>query len=232
MVRIALLAIAAFTLFAVAGAQRQAEAGALPSNVMGDADCSSQVNARDALWDLLYQSDRLINGLACQTNGNVICGDGINMDDVIALLNYSAGLTQDVPSGCPPIGVDAVHSTVDKGTDTIQGTFSFNLDDGTQVGSGGDLFWEIESDVPLVTRLHASGGIARIESFLAFSNISYAQIIGAEWGTGPIEVADLHVGDIFAVRTSEGNYSKIQIASLAHDLEIQWVTFSPDPPAP
>ncbi len=234
MARFALVLIATIALLAALplDGNNNAEAGALPSNITGDADCSSSVNARDAFWDLTYYADRLYSGLACQTNGNVICGDEINLDDVIAILKYSGGLVANLPAGCPPMGVDAAHETVDKGDDPIPGSYIFNLDDGTSSQAEGDIYWHVESNPPLVAALEPWNGskIGRIDSFLAFSDISYSQLVGAEFTTDAWDTSQIPAGTVLAVQTSQGNYAKVKITALAQTLQVQWVTWSPPPP--
>ena len=36
-------------------------------------------------------------------------------------------------------------------------------------------------------------------------------------------------GDVFAVRTAEGNYAKVLVVAYGYNMEIQWVTYAPPP---
>lgn len=231
MIRITLLVVAATLLLAgslALGSGDRAEAGAPPSNIPGDADCSQSVTARDALYDALYSADQVVNGLACQTNGNVICGDGINLDDALAILEYSAGLVPELPAGCPDIGQDAVHGTASSGTATIHGTYLFDLDAGLESPTPGtDIHWSVETKTPLDAALDSGPPMALLHTSLNFDDISYSQVVGAEWSDSPIHMSQFPVDGAIAVQTTDGNYAKIEIVNLAYDLEIRWVTYSP-----
>ncbi len=70
---------------------------------MGDVDCSSGVNALDALL-LLSTLAKLQPPAACIGAGDVNCDGGLNAVDALLILRYAAGLPLTLPLGCPPIG--------------------------------------------------------------------------------------------------------------------------------
>ena len=39
----------------------------------------------------------------------------------------------------------------------------------------------------------------------------------------------LVAGDVFAVLTNKGNYAKVKVVTYGYDLQIQWVTYKPNP---
>ena len=228
---LAIVAAAALVSVFVHDNGQSARAGALPSNIPGDATCSGGVNAVDALYNVLYEQ-RLQVGLACQTNGNVICGDEINLTDAMAIINYAAGLTPNLPPNCPPIGVDAAHGTVSGGSTTIHGTHLFDIDAGVEdPPSGTDFHWSIQENDPLDASLAPYPGakIALINTFLSFEDVSYSQVVLAEFSGEPIRNTSLFDNTIVAVKTTDGNYAKMKLVDVIYDMPIQWVTYSPAP---
>ncbi len=136
-------------------------------------------------------------------------------------------------------------NVVSSGTVTLQGTYCFNLDSGTQAVTGQtctrgfDVWWDIENLPPAVPNMLAQVvplGTATIVNLGAvdFNSITLANLESLTYGTTPIDgnsdnTNQLVTGDVFAVHTRGGNYAKVLVTSYGYDLGIQWVTMSPSP---
>jgi hypothetical protein len=141
--------------------------------------------------------------------------------------------------------------TVSSGTAVIPGTWSFDFDKGSvgnfQVDTGVvDVFWEqvtgTERQMTPITSSflsrfglsldpNHSAGITNL-GFVDFSSITADFLQGLAYGSAPVNGNDdasnlLLQGDVFAVRTSDGNYSKVQVLSYGYDLQVLWVTYAP-----
>lgn len=235
MIRIAILAVVAAV--ALAGTlafegRDSAQAGPLPSNIPGDPTCSGTADAYDVLYDVFYVAGIPVS-LACFTNGNVICGNDLNLDDAMEILKYDAGLLTQLPSGCPPIGVDAAHGTISSGSATIHGTYAFDIDAGVEgPGSGADFQWSIDAINPLDASLipYAGAEIAIIYTTFGFEQITYSQIALAAFSDQPIRNTAFFNNLVLAVKTTNGNYAKMKLVDVLYDMPVEWVTYSP--PAP
>lgn len=123
---------------------------------------------------------------------------------------------------------------ISSGTAIIPGTFSFDFDAGT-VGNfasdpGMDVFWEQITSSQRQMAPRSSAGIVNL-GVVDFSTITAAFLQGLTYGTSPINGNDdasnqLVLGDIFAVRTSAGNYAKVKVLTYGYNLEVQWVTLA------
>ena len=124
---------------------------------------------------------------------------------------------------------------VNQGTTVLKGTFTFDLDTGVQggVGPGQDIWWDQQTTV---ARQMVPQGTARIVNVgsVDFNGLTADALQLATYGTTPINGSNnasnkLVTGDVFAVLTNQGNYSKVKVVSYGYDMTIQWVTYKLDP---
>ena len=142
----------------------------------------------------------------------------------------------------------ACGATVSSGTATLNGTYCFNFDSGTQSATGlpaatgqscpgFDVWWETESPMPNMQAQMVPQGTATIVNLGAvnFSSVTLAYLQSLTYGTTPIDGNNdntnlLVTGDVFAVHINGGNYAKVLVTSYGYNLGIQWVTMSTPPP--
>jgi hypothetical protein len=135
---------------------------------------------------------------------------------------------------------------VSQGTATLKVKLPFDLDAGVQSvpgGPGADILWvhmmtgggtgpgNIEW-VRLMTPQN-SAGIINLGA-VDFSSLTAANLQTLAYATTPIVGTDdatnkLVTGDVFAVRTTNGNYAKVLVVTYGQALLIQWVTYAPPP---
>jgi len=126
-------------------------------------------------------------------------------------------------------------TVVSSGTTILKGTFLFDLDTGTQGGEGpgNDIWWEQET---AVARQMTPVNSARI---LNLGSVNYAALTAAglqnlPYATTPIPGNDnatnkLVAGDVFAVKTTQGNFAKVLVDAYGYDLTITWTTYQLQP---
>src|SRR6516165_5589334 len=126
-------------------------------------------------------------------------------------------------------------TVVSSGTTVLQGTYTFDLDTGTEGGASGaaDIWWEQETAVARQMVPQNGAGIVNL-GIIAFTALSSAALPSLAYGSTPIPGSNdstnqLVNGDVFAVRTTSGNYAKVLVQSYGYDLTIQWITYQPDP---
>jgi hypothetical protein len=130
-------------------------------------------------------------------------------------------------------------SVVSSGTATIPGTYLFDFDTGTVSPTGTgivppyDVFWHQQTST--IRSMDPVNG-ARIVNLgiISFSSITHGELMGLSYGTAPIPANDdatnkLVNGDVFAVRTTSGNYAKVKVVSYGYNIQIQWVTYHINP---
>jgi hypothetical protein len=124
---------------------------------------------------------------------------------------------------------------VSQGTATLKGTFLFDLDTGTEslpgapVGNNWDLFWDQHTAV--VRSMDPRGGATLVNlGVVPFASITANSLQPLAYGTTPIPgnndpTNKLVNGDVFAVKTNSGNFSKILVVAYGYNIQIQWVTY-------
>lgn len=131
--------------------------------------------------------------------------------------------------------VQATASTVSSGTTTLHGTYTFDLDTGTEGGDRdeADIWWEQETDVE---RQMTPWGDAEIVNLgvVDYGGLSAAELQRFSYGDDPIDGDDdgsneLVDGDVFAVRTNQGNYAKVRVVDYGYDMDIEWRTYELQP---
>jgi hypothetical protein len=124
-------------------------------------------------------------------------------------------------------------TVVSSGTTVLHGTYTFDLDTGTEGGIGGaeDIWWEQQTNV--ARQMVPQNGASIINlGIVDFYAVSLTALQSLAYGSAPIPGNDdqtnqLVDGDVFAVRTTSGNYAKVLVQSYGYDLTIQWVTYQP-----
>lgn len=118
---------------------------------------------------------------------------------------------------------------------TLQGTHLFDFDTGThsETGGGGsasfDVWWQQQTSV---NRQMTPRNGAQLTYFglVNFNSISFSDLAAATYSETPITANNnssnlLVPGAVFGVRTSEGNYTKVQILSYGYNLQIRFRTY-------
>lgn len=120
---------------------------------------------------------------------------------------------------------------VKQGTTTLKGTFLLDLDTGVQggTGPGEDIWWDQQT---VVLRQMVPQNSAQIINLgvVNFSAITAANLQNLTYSTTPIPgnnnaTNKLVTGDVFAVKTTSGNYAKVQVVTYGYDIVIHWVTY-------
>ena len=117
------------------------------------------------------------------------------------------------------------------GTGTIPGTFRFDVDSGRATGASrtSDLLWQQPTAV--LRQMAPENGATLVNLGVRdFDSISGETLPDLPYSTAPIPGNALGTnllvpGDVFAVRSTDGNFSKVKVVTYARDLGVQWVTF-------
>lgn len=121
-------------------------------------------------------------------------------------------------------------SILSQGTVTLTGTSSLDCETGV-IGntSIGDIFWQQQTAVerqmtPLSTALIVNLGVVDFDKVTASTLPTYA------YSSTPINgdnnaTNKLVVGDVFCVKTREGNYAKLKVVTYGYDIVLKWVTY-------
>ncbi len=133
--------------------------------------------------------------------------------------------------------VRSVVSTVASGTDTIQGTWSYDFD----AGRGGepdddapeeteDVWWEIvDQDAGERYVVPQNTAEVALVGDVSFADVEPETLPDYDYGTDRISGSDgdndLAAGTVFAVRTSLGNYAKVEVTSHGYDLDVRYETY-------
>jgi hypothetical protein len=120
---------------------------------------------------------------------------------------------------------------VASGTTTLRGTWTFDFDAGVQGAdfTTGDVWWEQQTDI---LRQMTPTGMAKIVNLgtIDFDTLTATQLKDLTYSSAAIpgnndETNQLIPGDVFAVATNAGNYTKVKVLNYGYNLEIQWVTY-------
>lgn len=124
--------------------------------------------------------------------------------------------------------------TIRSGTDVLRGTFQFDFDRGVHSvtggsGSGWDVFWRQHTAVKR-SMVPQSGAQLAYLGHVNFNSISGAQLQALTYTSTPIDGSNnasnmLTNGAVFAVRTSQGNYAKVQVVHYDRDIRLRWRTY-------
>ena len=118
---------------------------------------------------------------------------------------------------------------VSSGDAILYATKGFNFDTGSEVNSGGDVYWHIHSST--LRTLDPQGIAALVNIGLVdFAKITLADLQKFVYSNAPINGSpnsnnQLPTGDVFAVLTNKGNNAKVKIIAYGSNLSIRWVTY-------
>jgi hypothetical protein len=118
-----------------------------------------------------------------------------------------------------------------KGTATLKGTWTFDLEAGKLGPStGADLWWR---QVNSTTRYLVPQGGAMLAHLGKpnFDAVSSQTLATAPYTATPINGSNssankLTANSVIAVRTNAGRYAKLKVESYGYNLGIRWVTYS------
>ena len=130
------------------------------------------------------------------------------------------------------INLSPVSTIVAQSASTVlKGTFLFDFDSGIQSGPSPntDVFWEQETTVLRRMTPENSAQIVNLGA-VDFNSINAAYLQTLSYSTTPIPgnndaTNQLTANDVFAVRTTSGNYAKVQVITYGYDLTIRWITY-------
>ena len=125
---------------------------------------------------------------------------------------------------------------VSSGTAVLHGTWLFDFDAGAQVsgGPGADVWWEQKTAI-LRDLVPQNGAALANLGHVDFGSITPDTLSSLTYSTTPIDgnndpTNKLTTNDVFAVRTSSGNFAKVKVVAYGYDLHLQWVTYHLDSP--
>ena len=116
-------------------------------------------------------------------------------------------------------------------TTTLKGTWTFDFDMGVQGAefTNSDVWWEQETNV--LRKLVPTGNAKIINlGVIDFDLLSALELKELAYSNVPIPANNdasnqLVIGDVFAVATNSGNFTKVKVLDYGYNLEIQWVTY-------
>lgn len=121
------------------------------------------------------------------------------------------------------------------GTTVLKGTYTFDLDTGTEggVSASADIWWEQMTAVARQMAPQNGAGILNLGP-VDFASLTASGLQKLPFGTTPIPgnndpTNKLVVGDVFAVRTQAGNFAKALVTAYGYDITLKWVTYKLDP---
>jgi len=158
--------------------------------------------------------------------GDVNCDGRITSVDSLFLLRHIAFLPYALPSGCTPLA--GTLSLVSRGSATLFASYIFDFDLGTTAVRG-DVWWRTASDTERSLEPQPGAAVTNL-GVVDFNSIEPAALRVLSYSNAPIIGNDdasnqLVTGDVFAVRTSEGNFAKVKVVSYGPHLELQWETY-------
>ncbi|MHB8598762.1 MAG: serine/threonine protein kinase [Ktedonobacteraceae bacterium] len=146
-----------------------------------------------------------------------------------ATAQANANATATAQSNATATATVTTHPVISNGTGTIQGTFQFSFDTGTQVSSNGDVYWNQINSTQRQMVPQGSATIVNLGS-VDFNALNFNTLQGESYGTAPIDGNNdssnqLVNGDVFAVHTNGGNYAKVMVVNYGYNIQIKWVTY-------
>jgi hypothetical protein len=125
---------------------------------------------------------------------------------------------------------------VSSGTAVLHGTWFFDFDAGAQVSGGpaADVFWHQHTAILRSLDPQGSAALANV-GHVDFGSMTPDTLSSLTYAATPIVGNNdasnkLTTNDVFAVRTSSGNYAKVKVVAYGYDLQLQWVTYHLDSP--
>ena len=122
--------------------------------------------------------------------------------------------------------------SVSSGTVTIKGTFLFDFDGGHHSPTRAitDVWWRQQTTVKRRMEPQNGAELALIGP-ASFSSVTPQMLKSLTYSSSPIQADDnasnqLPNGAMFAVRTSAGNYAKVQVVQYGYNIKVKWVTYA------
>ena len=117
---------------------------------------------------------------------------------------------------------------VSSGFGTIPADSLFDVDTGKRPPAGGrgaDLTWQRPPpDWRMAPAPQTNATLAHI-GVVDFDSIDAERLSRLSYAPTPIPLNQLENGNVFAVRSADGNFAKIRVFALAVEIGIQWVTY-------
>ncbi len=164
-------------------------------------------------------STQLVSGL-----GAAIGSDFIQSKNKLVFVEYATGKISS-------LDLFPSFNIVSQGTTTLKGTFLFDFDNGVQGGisPNADVWWDQQT--PILRQMVPQNN-ARILNLgmVNFNTITAANLQNLPYSITPIvgnndSSNKLVNGDVFAVKTTNGNYAKVKVVAYGYDLVIEWATY-------
>lgn len=130
----------------------------------------------------------------------------------------------------------AIGGVISSGTATIPGTVSFDFDTGVVdnfvLDPAADVFWEQFTGTTRALQPMDGATIVNV-GVLSFASVTLAELEALAYGTAGLDGSDvggvLVPGDVFAIHTNDGNFSKASVITTGYNLTMQWETDSTVP---
>lgn len=113
---------------------------------------------------------------------------------------------------------------------TLQGTYSFNFDTGIQINdAGADVWWQQMTTTERQLVPHNGAQFHYLGS-VSYSGLSAAELAALPYSSDPIAANVgagnlLYDGAVFAIRTTAGHYTKVQITNYDYNLQFRFRTY-------
>lgn len=117
---------------------------------------------------------------------------------------------------------------------TIPGTWSFNPETGKVFGSASKpgIWWDNKSECRRALN-PVGGDLGRNLGEVSFGSYGPVHLAAPHYVNAPIPGNGhsscgpnlLVNGDVFAVKTTAGNYAKFEVVSYGYELKVKWVTY-------
>ena len=161
---------------------------------------------------------QLLSGL-----GGAIGSDFRSAQNQLVFVEYSGKLSA--------LNLFSPSTVVSSGSTTLKGTFTFDLDSGVQGGisANADIWWDQKTAVLRQMAPQNSAAILNL-GVTNYAAITANNLEFLAYSATPIDGNNdasnkLVAGDVFAVRTTQGNFAKVQVTTYGYDLVIQWTTY-------
>jgi hypothetical protein len=122
-------------------------------------------------------------------------------------------------------------TVVSSGSGTIRGTWLWDADSGSEVNAGpaADIWWEQQTESQRQMARWNSATLVNV-GVVDFESVDAEQLSKLAYTTTPIPgnavgENQLVTGDVFAVRSTDGNFAKVKVLAYGYNLGIQWVTY-------
>lgn len=164
----------------------------------------------------------LVSGL-----GGAIGSDFRRAQNQLVFVEYSGKLSR--------LNLYRTGTVVSSASAVLKGTFTFDLDTGTEGGLGPnfDIWWEQKTAVLRDMAPINGAQIVNLGS-VNYASLTPDTLSSLTYSTTPIDGNNdasnkLVTGDVFAVKTTNGNFAKVLVVAYGYNMSIQWTTYKLDP---